>query len=263
MIHFQQLPELAGSFTSLSLDEIEKVRFMDRMDTKYLFPVNLLPAILKKMNGDYLILQTNGTRIPQYKTIYFDTPEYLFFRQHVRNIPVRNKLRYRIYESTGDVFLEVKRKNARNRTKKWRIENRYCDGASFDSEAKEFIAQHLGMGTNEFIPVLRNSFNRMTFIGKSFNERVTIDLNLSFTGMPGGNSLSFQFLGIAEVKKDTTDFNSRISAVLREISARPTGFSKYCVGSALVNKMENANSLKPKIILINKIENEFNKSYPS
>lgn len=258
MVRSQQISELTASFTSVSLNEMDRVRFMDRIDTKYLFAVNLLPVLLKRLNGDYFILQTSGIRIPSYKTLYFDTPDYLFFNQHVRNIPIRSKLRYRLYETTGDSFLEVKKKNARNRTKKWRIEHQYSTGNNFDKNATVFITDHIKINPDILIAVISNSFNRMTFIGRNFNERVTIDFNIRFSDALGAY-VSLPFLGIAEVKRDVSGGDSKITGILRDLTARSTGFSKYCVGSVLLQPRDHANIIKPKVLLIKKIQNEFNK----
>jgi hypothetical protein len=47
---------------------------------------------------------------------------------------------------------------------------------------------------------------------------------------------------------------------LKKKSIRPSGFSKYCVGLSLLNSDLRRNSLKDKYLLINKIENEYNRS---
>ena len=47
------------SYTPISLDEMEHVQLMNRVDTKYILPVNSLPEILDEMKADYRILEIN------------------------------------------------------------------------------------------------------------------------------------------------------------------------------------------------------------
>jgi hypothetical protein len=212
------------------------------------------------MNGDYMVLDTNNNRSHAYKTCYFDTSDYQFFMQHVRNLPERSKLRYRKYESTGTTYLEIKRKNSKNRTKKWRVESAYPEGNSFNDEALAFISKHIDLDHSGLKPVINNSFNRITFVGRNYDERVTIDYNLNFSDMSGVN-ISLPFLAIAEVKRDGSAGSSSVAGILKHLSVRPTGFSKYCVGSVLLQERPKSNTLKSKLLLIKKIENESHKSY--
>jgi hypothetical protein len=45
------------------------------------------------------------------------------------------------------------------------------------------------------------------------------------------------------------------------MSIYPAGFSKYCIGTALLNNSLKKNILKPKLLKIKSIENESFKSY--
>jgi hypothetical protein len=52
--------------------------------------------------------------------------------------------------------------------------------------------------------------------------------------------------------------SSPFSAALRSINIHPVGFSKYCMGNALLNNSLKINALKPNLLLLKKIENGFN-----
>jgi hypothetical protein len=69
------LPDIINSFEHLTLKELDAVRLLDRMDTKYVFNAKRLPAVLLDIRNDYRILDMNGTRQNCYQTIYYDTNE--------------------------------------------------------------------------------------------------------------------------------------------------------------------------------------------
>ncbi|MEI2674984.1 MAG: VTC domain-containing protein [Chitinophagaceae bacterium] len=49
---------------------------------KYFFDRNKLPEILEQMSADYKVLDINGTRLFNYRNIYFDTKDFFFYTQH-------------------------------------------------------------------------------------------------------------------------------------------------------------------------------------
>lgn len=72
----------ASEFPAIGLEELDQVRLLDRIDTKSFFHRSLVPALLARLRDDYFILETAGTRIASYDSLYFDTPELAFYRQH-------------------------------------------------------------------------------------------------------------------------------------------------------------------------------------
>ena len=78
-----EFKSILDSFNSIRLEEMDNVRLMDRIDTKYLLPANRIPDLLKMMQPGYRVLEINKFRISSYTTIYLDTPDFTFFRQHV------------------------------------------------------------------------------------------------------------------------------------------------------------------------------------
>lgn len=253
------ITEILSSFSPIRLEEMDKVRLMDRVDVKYVFPVNRVPDILNLMNGGYKTLEINDNRIFYYQTTYLDTSDYLFFNQHVTGKPEREKIRYRSYETTDTTYLEVKKKTKKNRTIKWRIKNYLSQNGSCDNNAVEFIRNYVALDSWSLKPVLNNKFKRVTLAGTKINERITIDYNLSYSGINGYHR-SFPFLAILELKKKGISAPSPVADIMRNLSIRPTGFSKYCIGSAILNDPPRKNIIKPKLLLINRIENEFDKS---
>jgi hypothetical protein len=234
---------------------MDNVSLMNRVETKFVFSANKLPDLLHHLSTSYRILDIELMRVFPYQTTYLDTSDLLFYTQQVRGKLNRHKVRYRRYESTGESFLEIKKKTNKNRTIKWRIEN--SSEAKFpDAEATRFIKGYLPYLLPDLHPVLINGFNRITLVGKTCNERVTLDYKLAF-GLPEGKNSGFPFLAIAELKREKNTCMSPFVIVMKRMGIRSGRFSKYCMGRALIMDMPRKNLLKHNLLLINKIENEY------
>jgi hypothetical protein len=108
-------------------------------------------------------------------------------------------------------------------------------------------------------PVITNSFKRITLVGNEMPERITLDIDLSYSGTDGQSS-GLPFIAIAELKSEGLAIRSPFSSLVKKLSVYPAGFSKYCVGNAIIYDIPRKNILKPTLLLINKIENECNRS---
>lgn len=255
-MHIPEIKGLLKSIAPITLNEMDNVRLMNRIDLKYVLPVNRIADLLSRLEGSYRVLEINAERLFSYNTTYLDTSDYLFFNQHVTGRLERNKVRYRTYEATSTTFLEVKRTTNKNRTIKWRIENPQPDGSVYNEKANEFIDKHIPHSSSLLKPVLINRFKRITLVGSEMNERVTIDFDLSFS-KPYGSFTDLPFITIIELKKERTSERTAITKILKDLSIRPTGFSKYCIGSSILYDLPHINILKSKHLLIKRIENEY------
>jgi hypothetical protein len=251
-----RLTSSVSSFIPTSLNEMEKISLMDRLDTKYVIPVNKLPDLLKRTNGQYKILEIDKARDFQYHNVYLDSPDYYFFNQHVTGKLNRHKVRFRKYVSTGTTFLEIKLRNNKNRTVKWRIESTLTEYNGLSYDAQMFIGGHVSLNSLEIEPVLVNCFRRLTLAGYESNERITVDYDLRFSDN-NGSMARFPYLAIIEVKRDAKGGRSIISDILKSEHIYPSGFSKYCMGTATLKDLPHKNTLKSKFIKLNKIENEY------
>jgi hypothetical protein len=242
-------------FSPVSLGEMDCIQLMNRTDAKFVFPSNLLHELLLNASNHYRILEINKQRDFFYSTTYLDTINYLFFNEHMRSKPQRYKVRYRTYEATGQSFLEVKCKTNKNRTVKWRIKNKLNEFHP-DDQALEFLSGYINDVANEIGPKLTNRFHRITLAGLETKERITIDYDISFSG-DDGSSVILPYLAIAEVKREGYTNGSPILDILKRMHIRQSGFSKYCIGCSLVRPMPKINMLKSKLLLLQKIENEY------
>jgi hypothetical protein len=254
-----EIIKVLDSFQPVGLDEMDNVRLMDRIDTKFVLSITKMPEMLLRLDGAYMALEINGSKVFSYKTTYLDTVDYMFYNQHITGRIQREKVRYRNYENTGTTFLEVKKRTNKNRTVKWRIENDLTSDNLCDAKASQFIQEYVPQKSLLLEPVLVNNFKRITLVSSEFNERVTIDYDLSFNDMKG-NITGFPFLAIIELKRKGFASRSPVGNILKEYSVHPTGFSKYCIGTSILHNPPRKNILKSKFLLINKIENEYNRS---
>ena len=96
---------LVSSLLPLSLEELDKVKLLNRVDSKFIFHIRALNDILKEVSEYYHILEIDQKRIFKYESLYFDTPDFLLYRHHHNGKPNRVKVRYRKYLDSGEVFL--------------------------------------------------------------------------------------------------------------------------------------------------------------
>ena len=117
------LEGLMDGFASISLSEMDGIRLMNRIDTKYLTSFSRLEDLLDEaLDCGYMVFEQNGLRIQDYDSVYFDTPSFTTYTEHRRGKLVRQKIRTRRYSSSGVCFLEIKNKNNHSRTKTKRIQ---------------------------------------------------------------------------------------------------------------------------------------------
>jgi|WetSurMetagenome_2_1015567.scaffolds.fasta_scaffold30953_2 hypothetical protein len=245
-------------FSPVGLGDIDSIRFMNRIDTKYIFSADMLPVLLKHLSESYKILEIEGVRAFPYQSKYLDSDCFYFYNQHVTGKLSRYKVRYRKYLATGNSFLEVKRKNNRNSTSKWRIESDF-EQDNLNNDGLIFLKNYIRDIGFDLHIVLYNKFTRITLAGINSRERITLDFAISFSSN-GSQSVELPFLAIAELKSEGVPRQTAFKGVVRELGIKITGFSKYCIGIALLNDVPKKNILKPKILLLKKIEYEYFKS---
>lgn len=244
-------PQLVRSFHPVSLEEMESVRLMNRIDVKYLLHESRVPQILERVADGYQILETSGSRIGTYETVYYDSRRLGFFLDHINGKLNRNKVRTRLYVESDLQFLEVKKKTNTGRTKKYRIRiDPHATG--FDDEDIQLVHTHSRTGLAALSPVLVNRFNRITLVDREWTERVTIDLNLQYAGSTRVYGVGVPRLAIIEIKRNKFG-HSIMADILRNECVKQTGISKYCLGISLIYPGEKVNNYKRKIRIIEKI----------
>jgi len=241
---------LLNDLQTVSLEELDNVKLLDRQDTKFVFNQIHLPLILDKIKPFYRILEINNERVFTYDNTYFDTDDFLFYNQHHNGNKKRFKIRSRKYSSSNQSFFEIKIKNNKDRTVKKRLP---IDGINkyLGEQEKDLVSEIIGLPPNQITPKLNVQFSRITLTDNSFNERLTIDTNISAKN--GSGSKIFNQLVISEIKQKKYDPKSDFIQILRNLKIQEMKFSKYCMGMLHVNKEIKYNRFKPKLLRINKI----------
>lgn len=256
------IPDIISSletYQPIPLYKMSKVGLMNRVDIKYVFPSVKLPQILQSLVVKYQVMDIDNLRFFPYKTIYLDSPDLVFYYQHLNGKYDRYKIRFREYMLSGVSYLEVKKKTNKGRTIKNRIVNIY-DPAAYDDAAHSFIKKYTSYDIDCLKACLITGFCRITLVNLMENERITFDYNLTFSDFEG-NKAEIPSIAIAELKKEGRSMQSHFCYLMKKLSIRPAGFSKYCVGSAVLHNTPKQNVIKPKLLLINKIRNEYSSSY--
>jgi hypothetical protein len=244
----EAIRSVLNAFPPISLEETGSVKLMDRRDTKFLIPGGLLPYLLESMAGGYRVLEIRSIRAPRYETEYYDTAAFTFFRQHQTERLNRYKVRIRRYLESNEAFVELKFKNNHGRTIKERMPvNPHHKGLS--EEGKAFLERRFAVDHTLLEPKLCIRFSRITLVRNDFSERVTLDIDLDFSG--NGKTKRFGQLVIAEVKREGRGVSPFVH-LLRERRIRPYSVSKYCLGIASIYGHVSHNLVKPKLRYINK-----------
>lgn len=248
-----RIAEAMNSFDPISLEETRTVRLMNRMDTKYIFGVDLLDQVLERAVSDYRIQEVDGERDAPYQTVYLDTPECAMYLAHQNGHRTREKIRVRTYVASHLTFLEVKNKNNKGRTDKRRIQVDEPGEWPLDT-ADTFLSRYAWYRLPQLLPQLENRFRRITLVNKEMTERLTIDTNIRFHNLRNGNSKTLPAIVVMEVKRDGYTLSSPIRKILNDLRIRPCGFSKYCIGCALTDNKLKQNRFKKRIHRIGKLE---------
>ena len=116
-----KVAEHINEFLPTSLKEMDGVKLLSRCDTKFAFSVSVLKDLINRLTPFYNVLEIDGKRKHDYKSLYFDTQDRKFYNDHHNQRVNRHKVRYREYVDSGLVFLEIKCKNNKGKTIKKRL----------------------------------------------------------------------------------------------------------------------------------------------
>lgn len=247
--------EALEKLAPVTLEEMDAVKLMNRIDTKYVTDESTLIQILSEAaKAGYRVLETEGMRISPYDSIYFDTAGLKMFYDHHNRRLVRQKVRTRSYVNSGATFLEIKRKNNKGRTKKKRIGIPVTELNDFSADAKacEYLADHSWFRAQELTPAVETMFHRITLVNSAMTERLTIDTLLQFNNFRNGNQTSLQNAVIIELKQDGRA-RSRMKNILLDLRVKPVRVSKYCIGVTLTDASAKTGRFKEKVRTIEKI----------
>ncbi len=238
------------SFESISLEEMDSVSLMKRVDTKFVFNRSLLEEIFPLLADQYKLLYVNDVVKSKYTSLYFDTTDFKFFMNHHNGKLNRSKVRFREYIDSQVSFLEVKRKNSKGKTIKKRVQVD-TPTKTLNLDQKKFIKNRL-KEDYELLYCHTNFFHRITMVNKFLKERITIDFDLRFESDKKTIKDETNHIVIAEVKQEKLDRTSFFYKLMKENNIRPSSMSKYCIGTSLLNKDLKANRFKKNFRVLTK-----------
>lgn len=251
MVIDARIDELLTNLKPITLDEMKGIRLMNRTDTKFVTNKENLARLLELAQGKYYAQFNEGSKIANYMTTYWDTENHKFYLEHHNGRAPRQKVRVRTYMDSDITFLEIKTKNNHGRTKKKRVEvpSQQITG---EGGNEEFLQERVHLGLSDIHPTVRNQFHRITLVNYEKTERLTIDYDVSFHNMETGRSADVGQLVIIELKRDGNVF-SPVLDMLRQLRIKPSGFSKYCIGSVMTNDRLKQNNFRERMVTFSKL----------
>jgi hypothetical protein len=241
-----------SEFDPIKLSQMDRVALMRRTDTKFVFNIEHLPELLSRAVNYYYMVEIKGEREQLYETTYFDTSDYDMYHLHHNGKLNRLKVRIRKYIYSKQGFLEIKQKNNKGETIKKRIEY-LQENISSKDETGQFVERFTPYNSDLLTPTLDNRFIRLTLVNKDYTERITLDYNLDFFDRKHNMETKTTGLCIAEIKKERENRSSPFVNYLKDMRINSMGFSKYCMGMALLNPDVKNNRFKERIRSITKI----------
>ncbi|MCR4844464.1 MAG: polyphosphate polymerase domain-containing protein [Bacteroidales bacterium] len=255
---FVTITQTLEEFIPITLEEMEGVKLLNRIDTKYLTNEATLGKVLADAAAaGYRALVAEGVKISPYNSVYFDTPELRMFLDHHNRRLVRQKVRTRVYVNSGETYLEIKRKNNHGRTKKKRIGIEEYELMEFagNPAACAYLAKHSWFIVGDIRPVLSTAFERITLVNPAQTERLTIDTRLHFQNYRTGRQASLEDAVIIELKQDG-HAASQMKKILLDNRVKPMRISKYCIAETLTDPSIKSNRFKVKVRTLEKTINK-------
>jgi len=247
---FERTEESIKKIDALSLDELDKVKLLNRVDSKYVIHIKDFPEILEEIKSDYKVLQIENKRIHQYESLYFDTEDFALYKYHHNDKQDRFKVRYRKYLDTGLCYFEIKYKEKGNRTDKVRAKRVDIDLNLSEADIK--MIEHDLIKGEMLQKKVWVYLDRITLANNNFKERITLDLNIKFDNYR--TQKYFPELVVCEIKQEKSSYSSSIIKACTKRHYEQTGFSKYSTAIAMMEDVKN-NNFKPNFIKINKLIN--------
>lgn len=252
------LDRAAAAFDAITLEEMDSVKLLNRIDSKYVTSEATLLGVLESARrAGYRALEAEGAKISPYNSVYYDTDGMKTFLDHHNRRLTRQKVRTRVYVNSGETFLEIKRKNNHGRTKKKRCQIPQSELMDFsrDEAACTYLAKHSVFTADQLSPVLSTAFRRITLVNPARTERLTIDTALQFSNLRSGLKAGLGNAVIIELKQDG-HAASQMKAILLEHRVKQLRVSKYCIAVTLTQPGIKSNRFKAKVRAIEKIINK-------
>lgn len=243
---FSRLNASLATFQDHGLEKTSGLSLMKRYDTKYLLSHTKLLEFIDTLREEYSVLCINGKCLMRYENVYFDTPDFGFYLQHHNQRKSRSKIRFRTYLDSATSFLEIKNKNNKDMTDKFRVP---AEKQQIESLLPAAISQSHGSRearSQGLSPSVGIYYHRISLQSHKQNERLSIDLALRAERISSNIQFQLDGLAIVELKQSRLNRDSPVSKSMRRLGCRPQSFSKYCIACAsLFPEKLKSNNFKP------------------
>jgi hypothetical protein len=235
--------DLTG-FEAVSLAEVVvSAERLTRTDRKYLVPVGLAQAVLDRVAGSHRLLVIDGRAWTTYRSTYFDTSDLGTARAHVQGRRRRWKARSRLYVEDQLCRLEVKTKDHRGATVKTVVDSDPAHYGTLRQSDADFIDAVLHQSSlraqvRALRPTAEVTYQRATLADLDASTRVTLDRGVACT-LPSGRVWVDPGYVLLETKGGPRP--GLVDRVLADHRVRPSSFSKYVAGVALLESSVPAN----------------------
>lgn len=230
------LKSILVQFRDISLEEAMSVNLNTRKEIKFLLPRYLLFSHLNSLSDTYHVQKNlKGEFQNNYYTRYWDTENKINFRDHIRGKNNRVKVRKRIYEDSGEVMLEIKRKS-NEKTIKQRINSIISDELTVSD--KSFLLEH--SIPSGLVHTIDTGYKRLTLWDAERSGRITIDMSLS-VGFGDAKSY-FENICIMECKGSSEFLKKAVRSFSFPLYRYRSGFSKYAIGMIHHYGLRNENA---------------------
>ncbi len=230
-------------FDAPSTALLQSRELLTRTDTKFALPTRRLERVLEMVTPDYAALRVESGPIAIYDSLYFDTPSLACFHDHRRGRRPRRKIRIRHYLDRQLSFLEIKTKRNEAVTDKQRLAIPF-GAESLSPPMLAFLRSHIGDMALLLRPSIEVRFRRLSLLGFTTNERVTIDIAIEAPDHVDVGARLGQ-LAIVEVKQSPFCVRTPVMQALRHHGVRQMRVSKYIVAMAIAHPELASNRLLP------------------
>lgn len=245
--------EILSNWDTVSLQELESVALTRRIDTKFVLRVDQLLDLLELIKHDHKVLEIGDRRIFNYSTIYFDTPDFQFYKDHHNGYLHRMKVRKREYLDSGLKFYEIKKKLPGDQTDKTRLVIDAMDESL--SEEQYLMVDYKKLNQRPLEKKLSNYFKRITLTHVNMQERITIDTDVNF--YTDENKIHLPNIVILELKQPRYDVASPLVQTLKKMRIYPGSFSKYATGVVMLDLHQKQNQFKSQRMIIENLHSVY------
>lgn len=222
-----------ASLPAITLTDLNaSAALLSRVDRKYFVPRRVFAAMIAEFAAELRVLQIDGRREFGYHSVYFDSPDFVYFRDHVQGRRHRYKVRTRTYLDSGDCMLEVKAKGHRGRTVKHRLPYEAETRAMLTADALAEIERRTASRADPALlqPVLVTDYQRSTLVHAAAGQRVTWDSMLRFAS----DDATVQGPDDVLLETKSSGGAGPVDRWLLQAGVREHSVSKYCVAAGLL-----------------------------